>query len=474
MTAAEAARLRGGAWPRRDVAVLVCLFVGSRVLLRLLGFHFEVGMLVIAVQNIDPALLRAHLLQSLWYLHGQPPLWNALLGIALKVAPTHWPQLWHLAFLALGLVLVLALYGLLRELDLPRGAAVALAAAFSLTPAVLLYENFFFYDYPTLVAVTLTALAVARFARIPSFGRGSAVFALLAYSVLTRTLFQVWWIVLVAAILLVATGARRRLVMVAAALPVALVLGVYVKNWVLFGVPSTSSWTGMGLARVAVDALPLAERQQLVREGKLNAVALVQPLAPLPQYEAVGIRPDRPTGIPLLDEVSGPKVPRNLENKTYIRISRLYLTDDLWIIEHRPLAYLRAVGRGLDDFFTSPTVAWDGQGNEADIARYDDWFTRLVYGRLGPGRVGLFLVAAYCLAIGFGLVHSVQRLRPGCDAVTTTVAFMTMTIVYVLLVGNVAEVGENFRFRLVVDPLALALCAVAAHRLVRTLRRSAS
>jgi hypothetical protein len=437
-----------------------------------LGFTYEVGLEKAAIQNVDPSLLRSHLLQSLWYLHGQPPLWNALLGVSLKLAPSHWPQLWHLVFLALGLVEVAALYVLLLELRLSRRVAVALAAAFSLTPAVLLTENSFFYDYPTLVCVTLTAVAVPLFVSRPSFGRGSLVFGLSAYAVLTRTLFQIWWLVAIALLLLLACRGSRRIVLLSAAVPAALVLGVYVKNWALFGVPSTTSWTGMGVARAAVEALPLTERRQLVREGKLHSVSLVKPLSPLAAYEAVGIVPDRATGIPILDETSGPEYTRNLENRTYIRISRLYWKDDLWIVEHRPGAYLRAVGKGLDDFFTSPTVAWDGQGNEADIAGYDHWFTRLAAGRLGSGRVGLFVVAAYLLAFGFGCWESARRLRPGCEAATAGIAFATLAILYVTLTGNLAEVGENWRFRFVIDPLALALCAAAVSRLVLAAHRA--
>ena len=54
-----------------------------------------------------------------------------------------------------------------------------------------------------------------------------------------------------------------------------------------------------------------------------------------------------------------------------------------------------------------------------------------------------------------------------------TIAFAGLTILYVTLVGNLAEVGENFRFRFVLDPLAIALVAVAIQRLVRRFSRTA-
>jgi len=174
----------------------------------------------------------------------------------------------------------------------------------------------------------------------------------------------------------------------------------------------------------------------------------------------------------VLDEASGVEYERNLQNKTYIRIARSYWQDDLWIIRHRPGAYARAVGRGLEDFFTSPTVSWQGPGNQSKIHGYDHVFTRVVYGQFGTGKVGVFVVAAYVVALAFGLWVAVTRLRPGADAATAAIAAAAFTILYVLVTGNLAEVGENFRFRLVVDPLAIALVAVAVQRLLS--RRSAS
>jgi hypothetical protein len=49
-------------------------------------------------------------------------------------------------------------------------------------------------------------------------------------------------------------------------------------------------------------------------------------------------------------------------------------------------------------------------------------------------------------------------------------AVAALTILYVTVVGNTAEVGENFRFQFALDPLVLALCTVALCRLAKRLR----
>jgi hypothetical protein len=472
-------RLALGSPTARAVAVLVVAFAVSRAVVLALGFRYDVEWLSLSIQNVDQRLLRAHLWQSLWYLHGQPPLWNALVGLSLHTGQTVWPRLWHVAYLALGLIEILALYAALRELRVRRAVAVTISALFSISPAVLVYENVFFYDYPSIVLLTLAALAVARFVAVPSLGRGLAAFGLAGSLVLLRTIFQWPWLLLVVALLLVACRGHRRTVLLSCALPVALVAGVIAKNWVMYGVPSTTTWSGLMLARSAETALPLSERRKLVAEGKLHSVSLVKPLSGLSAYERVGIRPAPRTGIPLLDDRGDPYFPRNLENKTFVHISSLYWHDDLWIIEHRTGAYLRSVGRGLADFFAPPTYGWTGSGwtgvgDTAKIAGYDRWYSRIVYGKLGPGKDGLFVIALYVFAVLAGAWTAVRRLRPGADPATVLLVFALIAIVYLGLVGNLGEVGENFRFRLALDPLALVLGTAGVTQLVAWARRRRS
>jgi hypothetical protein len=105
---------------------------------------------------------------------------------------------------------------------------------------------------------------------------------------------------------------------------------------------------------------------------------------------------------------------------------------------------------------------------------YDRWFNEVVYGQLGLGQAGVFVIAAYVFALAVGLVATVRGLRPGAPAPTVAVAYALLTIFYVGVVGNLAEVGENYRFRFVVDPLAVALVAFGVRALVRRRRVSAS
>jgi hypothetical protein len=63
-----------------------------------------------------------------------------------------------------------------------------------------------------------------------------------------------------------------------------------------------------------------------------------------------------------------------------------------------------------------------------------------------------------------GLVAVLRTRRTDPRAVT--LLFIWWTVVYVGVVGNLSEYGENYRFRFVLDPLVVA--ALAALPLLRT------
>ena len=152
-----------------------------------------------------------------------------------------------------------------------------------------------------------------------------------------------------------------------------------------------------------------------------------------------------------------------------IRISQQYLDDDLWVLRHRTLAYLRYVGHGIADYFAPATL--ERTQNRRDLGAYVSWFDRVVFGKLGPGRDGFFLIALYLLAFATGIWISARELRPGADVGVVLVAFCTLALVYVSATGSLAEVGENYRFRFVLEPLTLVLAAAGVQRLARRFRR---
>lgn len=452
---------------RVPLIVIGASFVVSRLAIYLAGVRFDASSLPIFWQYVDPPLLEHHLLQSLFYLHSQPPLYNLWLGILLKLSPGHFSVSAHACYLALGLVLPVAMYFLLTRLGLGRGVATALAVTLSVSPAVLLYENWLFYEYPVAVLLVLSVLALHVFASRPSFWSGFAFFGLCTTLIYTRTTFQLPWLALVLLLVVLALPGSRRLVLVACAIPVLLVVLLYAKNIVVFGTPSTSSWLGMNLAQVAYRSLPKTERDRLVADGTLSRVSLVDPFSPLDEYGAFVRRAGR-KGVPVLDEPKKVNGTQNLNDLTYVKISRDYLDDSLSLIRSDPIVYLRGVEQGVKLFLIPSSDDLFVLGNRAKIRPYEHLFNGLVYLRTPyVFGIGWSILAAYVFAGLYGLIL-VARLGTGRDPPTPdriALAFAWLTVTYATVLVTFGEVSENQRIRFFIDPLVLVLVAFGVRSL---------
>lgn len=441
------------------------LFAVSRVGFWLAGVRFSTDQLRIAIQYLDPELLRTHLAESVWYLHTQPPLYNLFLGTVLKLFPGHEGLAFHAFHLALGLAFALGLYLLLAGFSLPRPAAAAVAVGLSVSPAAILYENRLFYDYPVLVLLTLAALAAQRLARRPSAGRALVLCSLLAVVVLVRSLYQLPFVLLALLPLLRAVPART--LRAGAAVPVAVLVALSVKNQIVFGTPSTSSWLGENLARVGIYTAPLDRRRAYVAAGELDPVELIPPYAKLAAYRGA-IAFARPRGVPAVDRFLTSNGKVNLNQWTYLAISRRRVHDDVHFIPSHPGWYARGVKLAGERFFWPPTYPPGITGrNKFEIARWEALWEAGFYGSTPlANRIGFLAVAGYLVALGYGLAVLIRR--RGAEA--AAIGFVWVVLAWTIAVGVLTDLGENYRSRLLVDPLVVVLVAVAAHRLVVTVR----
>ncbi len=447
---------------RVPLIVIGVSFIVSRLAIYAAGVRFDASSLPTFWQYIDPPLLKHHLLQSLFYLHSQPPLYNLWLGVLLKLFPGHFAGAAHATYLTLGLALAVAMYFLLTRLGFRRAFATAVSVILSVSPAVLLYENWLFYEYPVAVLLVLSVLALHVFATRRSFWSGFVFFGLCTTLIYTRTTFQLPWLGLVLALILLAMPKSRRVVLVACAVPVLAVALLYGKNIVVFGTPSTSSWLGMNLAQVTYRSVPAAERNRLVANGTLSRVSLVDPFSPLSKYDGI-VTPARRRGIPVLDNPMKLNGTQNLNDLTYVKISRDYLRDSLRFIRSDPIAYLRGVEQGVKLFLIPSSDDLFVLQNRAKIRPYEHLFNGLVYLRTPyVFGIGWSILAAYVFGGLYGLIL-ITRLALRLDAPTpdrVALAFAWLTVVYATVLVTFGEVSENQRIRFFIDPLVLVLVAV--------------
>src|SRR5216684_6256511 len=77
-------------------------FALSRVLYYAAGVRFDARPIDHFFQFLDPELLKHRLLESLLYLHVQPPGFNLYVALILKLFPAHYAEAFHVVHLTLG------------------------------------------------------------------------------------------------------------------------------------------------------------------------------------------------------------------------------------------------------------------------------------------------------------------------------------------------------------------------------------
>lgn len=441
------------------LGAVVAGFVLSRVYFWWLGVRFATSSLTWYWQVLDPQLLSQRLVESVFFLHAQPPLFNLVLGVGLKLTPEHATLLFHLLFVALGLAMAVVLQVMLTRFGLPPLIAAALVLLYATSPNWLMYESWLFYDFPNAVALVFAGWCLLQYGLHQSARWLAGLFALLGAVVLTRSLFHLGWFVGCIGLVVLFRRRQWRSVVAAATVPLLLVLLLYVKNLMVFDFFGSSSWLGMSLTKLTTGVLEPAERGQWVRDGRLSSVALVPPFSPVETYEAVGVN-ITDCGIPALGWRTRSTGAPNFNHLAYLEVSRASLRDALVVIRERPGLYLRSVIRAGGRFFWSPVNYPPFQDNlVATAATY----------RLYEATVNLPPVAAVLglLAFAYGAVRGRRWVLGDESADGLFFAWAVLTIGWVFAVASLLELGENFRFRFAVEPLAFVLLCAAFAEIIR-------
>jgi 4-amino-4-deoxy-L-arabinose transferase-like glycosyltransferase len=157
-------------------------------------------------------------------------------GLLLKVAGTHAALLAQITFWLLGLVLINSIFYLARASGLSARAALIVAIAFSLLPQSIYFEYLYLYEEPIAALLCLSVVLFHAALTRESFRLWLAFFAVCAVIGVTRSTFHLlWFAVMLALGLWFNTAPNRRRLLAAAAAPAALLLGLYVKNLIVFG-----------------------------------------------------------------------------------------------------------------------------------------------------------------------------------------------------------------------------------------------
>jgi len=460
------------------LVLLATIFAAIHGMAYAAGIHFDASPLEYAWQYLDLHWLQNDLLRSCFYLHSQPPLFNLFLGGVLKIAAQN-PAPWYAAiFLAGGFALYAMLFALMRVFAVSRGLALAVSTLFIASPPFLLYEHWLFYTLPVATLVTALCLLFAKIIAHPHSWMLAAFFVVLLLLAGIRSLFHLVYFLFMLALLLVVLRSRRRTVLAAALLPLILILALYVKNALVFGKFTSSTWLGMNAWTMTARNIPLPERQALIKQGVLSDISAVERFSAIPDYPPRFRKCGQFAHIPALCAPFKSDGGKNFNHIGYIGISDAYLRDALVALKVRPFAFAIGLARAWFGYFKAANDYLLLEPNRAHIRLYDQWFSTLVYGKIPfdlakvPGLpiysstnqyVYAFLLNGLPLLVIFGVGCGLGKFR--CAAQFNreqkiALLFLCLQIAYVAFVGNTFEVSENNRFRFSTDPLSAVLLGI--------------
>lgn len=470
----------GGRQPTQTLVFwMVGAYAASELLARALGIPFAANTLGTLYQYLDPQILREDLLRGLYYLHAQPPLFNLYLGAVLKLFPGRAEAVFALSFAILGLATLVGVAWLMSRLAVPRFVVVPLCFLWALSPSFLAYTHWLFYTLP--VAAILVGLAAAlvhfldRDARWSAhlFGWGAAVL------MLTRALYHPLWLAVVVASLMGVVRQRHRRPLLAATIgPLALVLGLFLKNFLLVGTFAASSWVGMSLSKRW--PLSQSEMSELRAEAKLPPEWHRRPFREPHELAPLGyFRGERETH-PAIDAPYKSNGEPNFNHRDYARISRKLVPPNLYLIRRYPDRYVERTVTALL-LFLQPgpnSVHFLVDYDFTPLHRMRDAITRYVF--LGgsierPIRMldppGNLWVAGFPLLLLFGAYRLGASRRQGDEGARALLAFFLVTLLWVTAAANLIEIGENDRMRWEVEPFLLVLLGSAIASVVKRFRR---
>jgi hypothetical protein len=466
---------------RHPLWVLVGLFIVSRVLARAIGVEFLDNTRNF-YQFLEPRVLRADVVGSLWNLHMQPPLFNAFLWFTENGSVFGARDTAAVAFLACGLAITILSYQLAKLLDFGTIGAVVIAALVAVAPATLLYENWLYPTLPVAVCTLGATTALAWFARTQRSVALALCLGACAVLVYLRSVFHPLWffgVFAVIALWQLRAGFGIRRLVIASLVPVLLVAGLTLKNVTVFGEIGTSTWLGMSLARLSAATLEPPEQRRAMRDGSVDGAAFLPAFSHFAQYHAAGIPRSAPTGIEIRDDPTKSDGAPNFNYDGYLEVNDRLLHSNLVLIREYPSRYAEQVGRAYQYFLSSPTYYGFLDPNRAKIDHYENAWRTLVYGEIpvaldpygGPFAVlniGWVVAASLLLLLALGAAALAGRPRHLARRVRTepAVVFGIALVLYFMVATSATELGENNRFRFEIEPLLIVLTCAAVRLIV--------
>jgi hypothetical protein len=460
--------------------VILSVFILSRLAFYLQGGAFIATPLAFAMQYLDPALLKTDLLQSLFYLHSQPPLFNLMLGLVLKMSPA--PALsYSILFKTAGILIPLACYGALSAIGVKRLTALLITIVFMLNPTLILYENLLYYSYIETFYIALALFFLARWGLEKKTSSLALFWAFLLCLGLTRSVFHPVFFLLTGAVITwylwrraaakpLAEAFLRSCIVVV--IPLILLCS---KNASVFGFFGTSSWEGMNLWTKVNTFVP-EQLEELHARGIVSTTAIkaeLRAFQPITHYFNAAALKNILCHCPADCSTTKSTGYPNFNHSGYIIVSQQLMRNALALIRYEPSQFLfYTLGSySLTLWHSSDSVHGLFENNMDVVKKLESVYRFLHFGFMGVeskldarmwGRtiVISILFSIFYLSTIILAFKKNDRISP---ALMILCIFCLIIHAYTITVSSIIEFGENNRFRFPVD---LAFVVMAAGNIV--------
>lgn len=470
-----------------DYICLTLIYIFTIAFYKVIGVPFVMDTLFKS-QLADPELLRTRLLETVFYMHGQPPLYNFYVGIVLKLFHGHEAAVFQTVNLILGLLFYFLLFNLMLKMRVNRTIAFILSSLFIFSPSFILFENSLFYTLPVSFFVLLSGMLLFFYLDKRQIKYLWLFFFSLFVVSAMRSIFHFSYFAAVVVLLIVLIPRDYKRILITASVPFLLLISIYAKNYVLYGKFANSTWIGMSIYR-GMDRFASGELiKKEMEAGNISPLAVYEPFQRIDTYPKEYQDTGKFTGIPILNQAAKAEAGwENFHHYGFIKISDQFLKDGKYLYTHYPKIYLK---RYLYAWFQYLTPSHRALymlvvRDNAPLTAISHFYEYAFYGKIPfnvGGRMGgnvdrepfVFLILGLPALLLFALwmalkkntkwivVDSKQRIM---------LLYMALTIGFIAFVGNLLEIPENNRFRFTTDSFYTIILGMAITFIINRLQR---
>jgi hypothetical protein len=470
---------------KQHITLLAIAFVLSRGAALLVGMRYLGNESIWLVQLLSLDILRDHLFRGLLHLHAQPPLFNLLIGVALKTGGQHFGWVVLGVQMLFGLAAGIAVYLTLITLGVRPWISLMVSLLLLLNPSAILYEFDALYTSLVYALQCFIALAVARYAVTRASAALYWLMALAVLLTLLRSSYQ--WLELIAifALLWLQLPRNRRQIMKVGLAAVLLSLLWPAKNYILFRHFASSTWGPYSLSRMWRGSPAIKAHPEFVPTMLPSDSVDIQPWLSSTWQTT-------PTGYPELDDIAkATDGATNWNSLAMLRMRDAQSHDVAYLARHDPGTYLHKVSVDIFYYFQPTTdyltlndpngfpfwiPSWDLYRKMEPIDRplrriccnifgFRPPYSSALAGKatlwwrirgMAAGSVLLYAMVFACL-LSFVFWRSLWAANPDRR---TALSLMILTIAYAFVVYALLEFGENMRFRYETDALVAITATV--------------